>query len=278
VRKLLLADTLVAAIPLHIWAEPRSVTVLELWLWLGVYAAYLYNDFAGYTSLVRGVSGLFGIELSPNFNAPVLARTFSEFWNRWHITLSHWLRDYVFYPLSRSLARQVRDRNHWIQLTIPPMATMLASGLWHGFSTHMLLWGGLHGLFLVAEQLPRRWRGVRPPDTWPRWQQALGVGVVGLLVTLAWVTFRLEVPAALEFWQALLTWSGLAIQHRRLFVALALAGCGLAIDWAQVSPRGQLLPLRSPRLVRAGLTGLILFGIWIVIETDVPQPFIYQGF
>src|SRR5690606_16745294 len=102
----------------------------------------LYNDFAGYTSIVRGVSRLFGIELSPNFAQPYFARSFAEFWHSWHITLSTWLRDYIYLPLSRSLLRRRRQRTHWINVTVPPLATMLVSGLWHGFSGHLLLWGG----------------------------------------------------------------------------------------------------------------------------------------
>lgn len=277
-RKFLIADTLLAAIPVHIWAQPRSVTALELWLWLGVYAAYLYHDFAGYTSLMRGISGLFGFELSPNFNAPFFARTFSEFWSRWHISLSQWLRDYLFYPLSRWLAGRVPARDHWVNLTVPPLVTMLVSGLWHGFSSHMLLWGGLHGLYLVGEQLPRRLGRAVAPEAWPRWRQALGMATVTTLVLLAWVPFRLELPAALHFWQALVTWNGLGIQHRRLLIALALVGVGLAGDWAQARQRDEFVFLRWPRLAQAGLLGLILFAVWIVAATDAPQPFVYQGF
>ena len=277
-RKLLIADTLLAAIPVHIWTEPQSVTALELWLWLGVYAAYIYNDFAGYTSLMRGLSGLFGIELSPNFDAPFFARTFSEFWGRWHITLSQWLREYVFFPLSRWLAGRVTDRDHWINITVPPLVTMVISGLWHGFSGHMVIWGVLHGLFLVFEQVPRRWRRVVPPDEWPWWRQALGVLTVTMLVMLAWVAFRLELPAALQFWRALVTWSGLDIQHRRLFVALALVAIALAGDWAQSRRRDEFVFLRWPRLAQASLLGLIAFGVWIVAASDSPQPFVYQGF
>jgi alginate O-acetyltransferase complex protein AlgI len=277
-RKLLIADTLLYAIPAHIWAQPHSVTALELWLWLGVYAAYLYNDFAGYTSLMRGVSGLFGIELSPNFNSPFFARTFSEFWSRWHISLSQWLRDYVFFPVSRWLARRMPGRDHWVNLTVPPLVTMLVSGLWHGLSGHMLLWGGLHGLFLVGEQLPRRWGRVVPPDEWPGWRRALGVVMVTTLVTLAWVPFRLELPATLQFWQALVSWTGLGIQHRRLLIALGLVGVSLLGDWAQARRRDEFVFLHWPRLAQAGLLGLILFAVWIVAATDAPQPFVYQGF
>jgi alginate O-acetyltransferase complex protein AlgI len=277
-RKLFIADTLLATIPGHIWAEPRSVTAPELWLWLLVYAAYLYNDFAGYTSLIRGVSGLFGIELSSNFDAPFFARTFSEFWSRWHISLSQWLRDYIFYPLSRWLRRRLPTHYNWAHLIVPPLVTMSVSGLWHGFNGHILVWGGLHGLFLAAEQLLRRGRRVVPPDEWPWWRQILGGVTVTTLVTLAWVPFRLELPATLSFWKALVTWTSLGIHHRRLLIALALMVVGLAADWAQSRRREEFIFLLWPRLAQAGLMALILFGVWILSAADATVPFVYQGF
>jgi hypothetical protein len=102
--------------------------------------------------------------------------------------------------------------------------------------------------------------------------------VVTALVTLAWVPFRLELPATLSFWQALVTWTGVGIPHRRLFVALVLVGVSLAADWAQNHKHGEFVYLRWPRLAQAGLTGLIVFGVWIVTATDAPPPFVYQGF
>ena len=94
VRKLLIGDLLFAHIPWEAFTgEPGVFSKIELIAWLTVYAFALYNDFAGYTLIVRGVSGFFGIELSPNFRAPYFSRNFTEFWNRWHITLSEWLRD-----------------------------------------------------------------------------------------------------------------------------------------------------------------------------------------
>ncbi len=111
------------------------------------YVILLYNDFAGYTSVVRGVSYLLGIELSPNFQQPFLSQNFSEFWNRWHISLSTWLRENIYFPLSRKLSR---NSGSFFAVTsaivIPPMITMLASGFWHGASLAMLLWGSLQGV------------------------------------------------------------------------------------------------------------------------------------
>jgi hypothetical protein len=114
VRKVLIGDPLSAMIPGAVFTSPENASALLAWL--AVYTIALYNDFAGYTSIARGVSSLFGIDLSPNFASPLFARSFTEFWNRWHITLSQWLRDYVFLPGSRALLRRAspsRARSTW---------------------------------------------------------------------------------------------------------------------------------------------------------------------
>jgi alginate O-acetyltransferase complex protein AlgI len=278
VRKLLIADTLSAAIPAHMWVVPTSLSALELLAWLVVYAFSLYNDFAGYTSLARGVSGLFGIELTPNFNAPFFARTFSEFWNRWHISLSHWLRDYVFFPLSRTLRRRYPGREHWTSAWIPPVATMALSGLWHGLSWHMLLWGGLHGLYQVGERLLLlRFPGGAPAEwRWPR--RTAATLAVFALVTLAWVPFKLEPAAALAFWGGLLNWSSLDLQHRRLFIALAVVAVAIALDWMQRRHDDEVAFLRWPRPAQAALLATTIVLVWIVTAGDPPPPFVYQGF
>ncbi|MBN1566055.1 MAG: MBOAT family protein, partial [Anaerolineae bacterium] len=153
VRKAVIADTLFRTFPADLWNKPASFSAFQLIGFLIVYGFALYNDFAGYTSVARGVSGLFGIELSRNFNLPYTARNLSEFWNRWHITLSNWLRDYVYYPASRALLRRNPSRTNMANAIFPPLLTMFVSGLWHGPGWTMVLWGMLHGVYLVGERL-----------------------------------------------------------------------------------------------------------------------------
>jgi len=190
VRKLIIADTLTASFLSDVFEIPANYGPPELVFWLVIYAFALYNDFAGYTDIVRGISGFFGIELSPNFRAPYFSRNFTEFWNRWHITLSEWLRDYIYYPLSRALSHSNSSYRSLANLIVPPLFTMLVSGIWHGFSLNMILWGGLHGLYLIVERIPVLWRRVVPPQNQPLWRQWLGMDVVFFLVILAWDPFR----------------------------------------------------------------------------------------
>jgi alginate O-acetyltransferase complex protein AlgI len=278
VRKLLIADMLTGYILLDVFEIPAKYTPPELILWLVIYAFAIYNDFAGYTNIVRGVSGLFGIELSPNFLAPYFSRNFSEFWNRWHITLSEWLRDYIYFPLSRALSRRNRSRRGLANLVLPPLVTMLVSGMWHGFGLHMLLWGGLHGMYLILERIPAIWQPVIPPQNQPLWRQGLAMSVVFMLVILAWVPFRWELPAAFDYWGALFDWSSAAIRYGRLFVALPILLGSLVMDTFQYHTQDEFVYLKWPRLAKAACMAIILMLVFIVTGEDFKEPFVYQAF
>jgi len=277
-RKLLIADLLNVSLLSDVFEIPAKYTPPELVLWLVIYAFALYNDFAGYTDMVRGVSGLFGIELSANFRAPYFARNFTEFWKRWHITLSEWLRDYIYFPLSRLLSRNAPGQHKVANLILPPMLTMLVSGMWHGLSLHMLVWGGLHGLYQIIERIPALWRPTVPPQSQPIWRQWLGMGVVFTFVILAWVPFRWELPAAFELWGALLNWSDVAIRYRRLFLVMPILFASLLIDLLQHKSEDEFIFLNWSPLARAACMAIILLLVFIATGDDFEQAFVYQAF
>lgn len=277
-RKFVIADTLAAAIPSRVFESPGVYIPPELLGWLVIYAFSLYNDFAGYTNMVRGVSGLFGIELSANFQQPYLARNFTEFWNRWHISLSHWLRDYIYFPVSRALLRRNPSRRNLANLIVPPMVTMLVSGLWHGLHWHMVVWGGMHGLYQVIERLPSLWRPIIPPSQWPRWRQNVSRLVIFLLVTLAWVPFTMELPVALGYWQGLLDWPDAGIHRWRLLMVIPFVLAAIGVDWVQQKQQDECAFLRWPRLQQAGILAAVALFVFIVSHGDSGPPFVYQGF
>jgi len=277
-RKLLIADLLTASFLSDVFELPARYNPLELILWLIIYAFALYNDFAGYTDIVRGVSGLFGIELSANFRTPFFSRNFTEFWKRWHITLSEWLRDYIYFPLSRVLRRGNPALQKVTNLVLPPMITMLVSGLWHGLSLHMLIWGGLHGLYQIVERIPALWRPAVPPQNQPVGRQWLGMGVVFAFVILAWVPFRWELPAAFELWGALLNWSVIGIGYRRLLLVLPILFGSLLIDVLQYRSQDEFVFLKWSPLARAACMAVILVFVFIATGGDFEQPFVYQAF
>lgn len=158
-------------------------------LYLGAvgYAIQLYTDFSGCVDICRGVSGLFGVELVHNFNRPYLARSIKEFWGKWHMSLSGWLKDYVYIPLGGNRKGTARK---YINL----MITFLVSGLWHGAGFNFFLWGGMHAVYQILGQSTeglrtkvRRMIGVEEDSFSERIYQTL---ITFHLVTFAWIVFR----------------------------------------------------------------------------------------
>jgi len=152
VRKVLLANPLLGMIPADAFTNPATINNTFLLGYLFIYTWGLYNDFAGYSDIARGVSALFGIDLLKNFDFPYASKNITEFWQRWHISLSSWLRDYIYFPLSRWMLKHDANHQHAQNILIPPLVTMLVSGLWHGLAWNTLLWGVLYGLFMAVDR------------------------------------------------------------------------------------------------------------------------------
>ncbi len=145
-KKIVLADLLANFAVDPVFAEPSAYSSLDLVLALYAYAFQIYNDFSGYSDIAIGSAAMLGFRIPENFNRPYLARNVREFWTRWHISLSTWLRDYLYIPLGGSRSKTTRNL----------MITMLLGGLWHGAALNFILWGAYHGLLLVfARGAPR---------------------------------------------------------------------------------------------------------------------------
>ncbi len=158
-KKIVIADT-VKSIVDRIFSLQAPSKLLVAISALG-FTLQILADFSAYTDISRGVARLFGIETSENFHTPYLAMTPSEFWNRWHITLSSFLRDYIFFPLRRALIRK-RSLPAWLVNAIPPLVTMFVSGIWHGAGWTYLVWGLYYGFLIVAyQQVPGGSAGIQ---------------------------------------------------------------------------------------------------------------------
>jgi alginate O-acetyltransferase complex protein AlgI len=179
--KMVVADNLGHLVDTH-WggaAEPGG----SRWLAIAVtimFGGQIFCDFAGYTNLARGVAYLLGFRLPINFNAPYCARTFSDFWGRWHISLSQWLRDYLYVPLG---GNRMGARRCMLNL----LAVMVLGGLWHGAAWPFAVWGLIHGLALMAERLLGLNDARKVRSAFVRW---LWPVVVQLVVLVAWGVFR----------------------------------------------------------------------------------------
>ena len=149
-KKIVIADTIGTVISSLFYLNETTI-LLAIAAALG-FMLQILADFSAYTDLSRGVSYLLGLDTSENFNSPYLSLTPTEFWNRWHITLSNWLRDYIFFPLRRALLRRKNQIPTWIIQSVPPLVTMLVSGIWHGAGWNFVLWGGMYGVLIVIYQ------------------------------------------------------------------------------------------------------------------------------
>lgn len=184
-----------------------ELTLFEAWLGALAYTVQIYFDFSGYSDMAVGLGRMFGLRLPMNFNAPYQAGSIIGFWRRWHMTLSRFLRDYLYVPLGGN-----RHGARWRHVNL--LVTMLLGGLWHGAAWTFVVWGGLHGLYLGINHAWRRFRtrrGWRPGVGGPP-VRLLGWGLTFAAVVVAWVFFRAtSLAGAFAMLEAMLGGNGLAL-------------------------------------------------------------------
>ena len=164
--------------------QPSMILVLAGTL---AFTLEILADFSAYTDLSRGVAQLLGFSTSENFNRPYLSLTPTEFWNRWHITLSAWLRDYVFFPVRRALLRRKESLPGWLLISIPPLLTMFVSGIWHGAGLTYVVWGLYYGVLIAGYQLAGlrgEWKATGRFRTFFAWL------IMFALIAFGWLIFR----------------------------------------------------------------------------------------
>ena len=232
-KKVLIADNL-SPLAIPVFAVGAEPTLIEAWIGVLAYTFQLYFDFSGYSDMAIGLSRLFGVKLPLNFNSPYQAVNIAEFWRRWHITLSRFLRDYLYIALGGSRCGQaMRYRNL--------MLTMLLGGLWHGAGWTFVIWGGLHGLYLVLQQAWQRVFGAARAYRWLRWWPGV---LTFLAVMLAWVFFRApDVATAWDITGALVGANGVSLPRGLASHAASLAQWGLhpafdGIRWIELAGPG----------------------------------------
>jgi alginate O-acetyltransferase complex protein AlgI len=186
-KKLLLADNLAVLVQMGL-SDPTAYGAPELWLFAYAFAFQIYFDFSGYTDIARGSAMLFGYHIPINFNMPYIAKNVSDFWHRWHISLSSWLRDYPFIPLGGSRgSKWMTHRNLFL--------TMALGGLWHGASWNFVVWGVFHGLCLIVHREFVEWRTQTQilkeffaSKVW----NVLSIIITFHAVCIGWVFFRMQ--------------------------------------------------------------------------------------
>ena len=275
VKKIAIADSIAPYVE-GAFSSPGEHSGVFLLLSLYLFAIQIYCDFSGYSDIARGVSRILGIELMVNFRQPYLARNITEFWRRWHISLSSWLRDYLYIPLGG-------NRKGTLFTYRNLMLTMLLGGLWHGASWKFIVWGGLHGIYLAVHKLVC---GGRPavPDGRPQgsggWLRYLaGVTITFHLVCLTWIFFRArDFATAWTYLTGIFT-NGFYLDFAfRLPISAFYIGLVALIDLS-LWWRDRELPFseNSSPILRGVVYGLMVVLILFVGEPN-GTPFIYFQF
>ena len=185
IKKACIADN-VAPIVDQVFADPAAYGVLGKWLGLSLYSVQIYCDFSGYTDMAIAMAAFFGYQLTINFNFPYLAKSITEFWRRWHISLSSWFRDYLYIPLGGNRGSALATYRNLL-------IVFFLCGLWHGPSWNFVIWGLFHGVFLVMERV-FKFKG----------NSAFGHIYTLFVVMMGWVFFRsADLPTALSFTRGL---------------------------------------------------------------------------
>jgi D-alanyl-lipoteichoic acid acyltransferase DltB (MBOAT superfamily) len=270
-KKIAIANFLANNLVDRVFDQPQLYSSVETLAAIYGYALQIYCDFSGYTDMAIGSAMLLGFKLPVNFNSPYRAHSLIDFWRRWHITLSEWLRDYVYTSLGGLRKRRF---NSYRNLVI----TMLIAGLWHGAAWTFVLWGGLHGLGLSVNHLweaRRRGRKEKPRQQW--WIKALCVFTTFHFVCLGWVLFR--AGSLRQTWEVLRRLGALEFAVGNLALpVLTILVLGYLSHWIprrvfdKVSEGWNWLPSPAQAVVILG----VAFGLYYVSSTNVQ--FIYGNF
>lgn len=284
-QKIVIADLAASLINPQIFIRPLDFSPGEVTAAIYLFALQIYGDFCGYSSIARGSALLLGFELMENFRQPYLAQTVTEFWQRWHISLSSWLRDYVFLPFSRSLLRRSSPRFSFLVFAVSTLLTMVISGLWHGANWTFVLWGGLLAIYLI---ISRQLQGkARPFMKHPLRAVRYLTIVTRILITfhlilMAWVLFRTpsieQVPVVYQQIGNFIITGAVGSAGLKVFIpVLLLYVLTLGLDLAQVLT-GELAFTR--RFPTGSRTLIYLCGIFMIVVFSIKPyvPFIYFQF
>lgn len=263
-KKMVIANYLSVLAVDPVFAFPQAQDALRAWIALIAYAVQIYCDFSGYSDIAIGLALLLGYRFLANFRQPYAAQSLRDFWKRWHISLSSWIRDYLYIPLGGN-----RGGALWASVVL--IVTMTLAGLWHGAAWPFVIWGFIHGLGLVVERMARA-RGLRLPVP-------LAIGATFGFVVLLWLPFRSgSTETTLAMLAALTRGSGLD-PHPMVPAVAVLIGLGLALNAAPLRWREGIIA-GAERLGPVAQAGLLALGTFVLfaLAQEGTAPFIYFQF
>lgn len=262
----------------RIFDAPMLYTGFENLMGVYGYGLQIYCDFAGYSDMAIGIALLLGFQFLPNFNSPYKSATITEFWRRWHISLSSWLKDYVYVSLGGNRKGKFRT---YVNL----MLTMLIGGFWHGASMRFLLWGALHGGALAIHKMAMSYFGLKAQgeDMTSRWRRVLGIFITFNFVSFAWIFFRAPdmtiagevISQIFTYFHPEIIWEFL-VGYKWVFLIILL---GYLLHFTSESVEKRTLNLFShiPLWLYSVILALLIYLIMQMSSGEV-QPFIYFQF
>ena len=278
-KKVLIADSIAPLVDMSFAQENPSFA--DAWLGTLAYTVQLYFDFSGYSHMAIGLGLMMGFRFIENFNYPYISRSITEFWSRWHISLSTWLRDYLYIPLGGN-----RKGNH--RTTINLMLTMVLGGLWHGANWTFIIWGFWHGSIMAIE----RSMGIKDRNLkiWSSLRHTIFIAFTMLIVMVGWVMFRApDVSTALAFYEGMIGFNGWAMSEALSWQVkyIEIAALIIGIIFIYLSPWVQYkkhIKLQGKDLAHSPTitTQSILIGLFILavmkLSAQSYSPFLYFQF
>ena len=274
IKKMLISDLISTGLIDRVFDAPAIYSGFENLMAVYGYGLQIYCDFSGYTDIAIGVAMLMGFRLPLNFNSPYKAVNISDFWRRWHISLSRWLKDYLYIPMGG-------NRKGPLRTGFNLMVTMLLGGLWHGAATRFIVWGGLHGVALVAEKI---WHHLfRKVTRKRRIARVAGIILTFNFVSFAWIFFRAETMDQAGVMLTQIFSSFTPGDYGRVFMAympvIVLIVSGYILHFLPVTVKEAYrgLYIRMPVVVQF-IVALAVALLLHRVGAEVVQPFIYFRF
>ena len=277
-KKAIISDYISLNFVDRIFDEPLLYSGFECLMGIYGYALQIYCDFSGYSDMAIGIALLLGFRFPKNFDAPYKSATITEFWRRWHISLSTWLRDYLYISLGGNRKGRIRTYGNLL-------LTMLLGGLWHGAAVRFILWGGLHGAALALHKL---WMALVPGAKatgsqmhW--WSRAAGMLLTFNIVCLGWLMFRAESMQTVQLMlhQIFENFNAPMIPqvlagYAAVF-ALIAAGYVLHLLPGRVDALAQRIVVHAPLVLQVVMAAAMIWCVMQIKSSDI-QPFIYFQF
>ena len=263
-KKMVIADQINVFVS-DVYNTPSAFSSLTILLAIISYSIQIYMDFSGYSDIAIGCAKCLGFEFKRNFNLPYISQSISEFWNRWHISLSSWFKDYVYIPLGGNRKGKYRQ---YLNLII----VMSLSGLWHGASWNFVIWGLLNGIIMVIEKYFKkdRFKNFKP----------YRVLITFLLISLTWVFFKADTfTKAIEILSCLFSLqTGINQPYLYSFIGIIIVLTSIILVYKKDSKRNAYYPIQNLNTIKGLTIYFILIGLLICLAYTNTSPFVYFQF